>query len=74
MSKSKTFKKIHYGGFQFCVPQTCQSYSYDFSNHYGTCLIDRDFYISTKYGQEITLDKGLYMMNYIWVLVISDVV
>ena len=45
------------GGLQFCLPQTCQSYSYDFSNHYGTCLIDRDFYISTKCGQEITLDK-----------------
>jgi hypothetical protein len=55
--ESEYIEKNNNGGLQFCDPQTCESYSYDYKNHFGTCLIDKAFYISAKCGKEIILDK-----------------
>jgi len=62
--ESKWMEANYNGGLQYCNPQTIQSYSYDYKSHYPTCLIDRDFYISSKRGSEIIIDKipdDLYM-------------
>ena len=56
-NESEYIEKNNNGGLQFCLPQTCQSYSYDYKNHFGTCLIDRAFYISANCGKEIVLHK-----------------
>ena len=56
--ESKWMEQNFNGGLQyFNNPQTVQSYSYDYKSHYPTCLIDRDFYISSKRGSEIIIDK-----------------
>ena len=55
--ESKWMEANYNGGLQFCNPQTVQSYSYDYKSHYPTCLIDRAFYISSKRGSEIIIDK-----------------
>lgn len=57
LTESEYIEANNNGGLQFCLPQTCQSYSYDFSSHYPNCLVDKAFYISSKCGQELTLDK-----------------
>ena len=62
--ESKWMEFNYNGGLQYCDPKTIQSYSYDYKSHYPTCLIDRDFYISSKRGSEIIIDKipdDLYM-------------
>lgn len=56
--ESKWMEANYNGGLQYCNnPQTVQSYSYDYKSHYPTCLIDRDFYISSKRGSEVTLNN-----------------
>jgi len=57
MTESEWINKNNNGGLQYCSPQTCQSFGYDFTSHYPNCLIDRSFYISAKCGREIILDK-----------------
>ena len=56
--ESEYIEKNNNGGLQFAVGNiTCESYSYDFKNHFATCLTDKAFYISANCGKEITLDK-----------------
>ena len=56
--ESEWMEKNNNGGLQFAVGNiTCESYSYDFKNHFATCLTDKAFYISANCGKEITLDK-----------------
>ena len=58
LTESEYIEANYNGGLQFIIGNvTCQSYSYDFKNHYGTCLVDKAFYISSKCGKEINLDK-----------------
>ena len=57
LTESEYIEANYNGGLQFCLPQTCITYSYDFSSMYPNCLIDKAFYISSKCGKEITLDK-----------------
>ena len=57
LDESEWIEKCHNGGLQYCQPQTCESFSYDFKSMYPSCLTQRDFFISSKGGTEIILDK-----------------
>jgi hypothetical protein len=45
------------GSLQYCEPQTCESYAYDFSEMYPGILTNPNFIIPTKAGKEKTLKK-----------------
>ena len=51
LNKSEWIGKYNNGGLQYCLRQTCESYSYDFESHYSHCLIDRAFMIFSKVGK-----------------------
>jgi hypothetical protein len=63
--ESKWMETTYNAGLQYCNPQTIKSFSYDYKSHYPNCLIDRAFYISSKRGSEMIIDKipfdDLYM-------------
>ena len=55
--EGKWIEACYNGSLQYCEPQTCQCYAYDFSEMYPSILTNPKFIIPTKAGREKTLNE-----------------